>query len=204
MNRNVAVWPWFIVITILVVQVFAHLSILHPSTHSGQIAIPWMINQGRELFDTVIEQHAPGGSLLVAFFQRLLPLNPLYTVKVLNLLFVLSAGFIIFILASLLEGQKVGILALLFWAVWEPVYNNIMFYYDALVGISLVLAVLVWFMLQKRFYQHLSPFVTGMILGGATLLKQHAWMGVFLFGLWLVVVYWNRGAYRFILTLIAS
>ncbi|GAB4575037.1 MAG: hypothetical protein Kow0077_24580 [Anaerolineae bacterium] len=95
-------------------------------------------------------------------------------------------------------------MALLFWAVWEPVYNNIMFYYDALVGISLVLAVLVWFMLQKRFYQHLSPFVTGMILGGATLLKQHAWMGVFLFGLWLVVVYWNRGAYRFILTLIAS
>lgn len=176
----------FLLPVVLVAQAILHLTRLHPSTHSGQVAIPWLLNQGLGFFDRVVEQHAPGGSLLVAFFQRVLPLSPLETVQVLDLAFVLGTGVVIYALTLRLEGRKAAAFALVFWALWEPVYHNIMFYYDALVGLMLVASVLVWLALSDRRPRWLRPLLAGLLLGGATLFKQHAWLGVALFGLWLL------------------
>ncbi len=53
-------WLWMLII--LFAQITLHLTRLNPSTHSGQIAIPWLLNEGRTLFDTVVEQHATGAA----------------------------------------------------------------------------------------------------------------------------------------------
>lgn len=47
-------------------QAFAHGFWLPISTHSGQTTIPWLMNRGWVLFGDVLEQHAPGSSLLAA------------------------------------------------------------------------------------------------------------------------------------------
>lgn len=172
---------------ILSAQIALHLTRLSPSTHSGQIAIPWLLNKGLALFDTVVEQHAPGGSLLVALAQRMLPFPPLLTVRLLDVLLVVLTGLLVYHVASELAGQRAALAALLFWAWWEPVYNNIMFYYDAIVGMLILLAANLWLALAKRQPRWLAPLGAGLVLGGATLFKQHAWLGVILFGLWLLL-----------------
>ncbi len=178
-------WTWILIV--LLAQLTLHLTFLSPSTHSGQIAIPWMLNEGRALFDTVVEQHAPGGSLLVALAQRVLPFPPLLTVRLLDVLLVILTGLLVYHVASKLAGQAAAWTALLFWVWWEPVYNNILFYYDAIVGAMILLAVSLWLALARRQPWWLAPLGTGLILGGATLFKQHAWLGVILFGLWLLL-----------------
>ena len=49
---------------LLILQALTHLFWLSPSVHSGQMAIPWLMNNGMRLFDDILEQHAPGSSLL--------------------------------------------------------------------------------------------------------------------------------------------
>ena len=48
--------------------------------------------------------------------------------------------------------------------------------------------VLVWLITEQRQPAWLAPFLCGLLLGGATLFKQPAWVGVILFALWLIVV----------------
>ncbi|NPV66809.1 MAG: hypothetical protein HPY64_06655 [Anaerolineae bacterium] len=175
--------------SILLIQAISHLTLLHPSAHSGQLAIPWLLNQGLMLFDQVVEQHAPGGSLLVALFQQLLPLPPLTTVQLLNLILVLSMSLLIYVLTFQLEGRHAAVFALIFWTIWEPVYNNILFYYDALVGLCLILATIIWLRLRYHDRSFIAPMLVGLVLGGGTLFKQHGWISVGLFGTWLV---WNE------------
>ena len=46
------------------------------AAHSGQVAIPWMMNQGMTLFGDIWEQHAPGSSLLAAAAQMFIDIDP--------------------------------------------------------------------------------------------------------------------------------
>ena len=113
--------------------------------HSGQVAIPWMMNRGLRLFGEIWEQHAPGSSLLGAAAQALLPMmDPALLVKLLNTALVLALTLQIYQLAKALSGKEsAGLLAALTWAWWAPVYGNIMLYFDTLLAACVLLALLI-------------------------------------------------------------
>jgi len=176
-----------LLILLLIAQVLTHLFWLSPSAHSGQVAIPWMMNQGSALFDAIWEQHAPGSSLLGAAAQRLLDIDPALLVKLLNTLLVVALTVMVYWLAKMLAGSAwAGLLAALVWAWWEPVYGNVMLYFDTLLALCLLAALLIYFRSAER----PSPrqiMLMGLLMGAATLFKQHAWLAVAIAGCWLLL-----------------
>ncbi len=178
-----------IIVGALLIQVITHLAWLPISAQVGPVATPWFMSQGLPLFARVIQNYPPAIGALLSLLYRLLPsVEPIYILRALNLLLTLGLTLLIYDLARRLSGSMLaGICALLFWVLWEPVYANIMFYFDTLMGATFALTVWVWLITEKRRPGWLAPLVCGLLLGGATLFKQPAWGGVILFGLWLVI-----------------
>jgi hypothetical protein len=176
-------------ILVVLFQGFTHLFWLSPSTHSGQIAIPWMMNRGRVLFGDIWEQHAPGSSLLGALAQSIIPLEHDLLIKLLNTILVVAITLLVYQLATKLsQNGSAGMLSVLVWVWWEPVYGNVMFYFDTLLALCILQALVVYF------HHHNKPtlpqiIIIGLLMGLATLFKQHAWLAVGCFGLWLVIVH---------------
>ncbi len=179
-------FAYLTLLVILAAQTVSHLAWLPISAHSGQVAIPWMMNRGMRLFDTLIEQHAPGSSLVGALAQQAIPAEPLLAIRFANLLLVLATTVLVYVLAARLSDGRawVGVAAALVWFWWEPVYGNVMLYFDTLLGFTLLAAV-VWVVLAQR-GGWLTPLLVGLLLGLATLFKQHGWAAVGIFGLWLL------------------
>lgn len=176
-------------ILILAVQFFTHLAWLPISAHSGQVAIPYMMNRGMGLFDTLLEQHAPGSSLIAAAAQRLLPYEPIVTARLLNALLVMAITALVYVVARHIADGNVtaGLAAVLVWFWWEPVFVNVMFYFNTLLGFGVLLAVTARLTLDKRLPDWLLALLCGLILGAATLAKQHGWAAVILFGAWMLL-----------------
>ena len=66
--------------------------------------------------------------------------------------------------------------------------SNIMLYFDTLLALFILLALIIYFR------NHDKPtlpqiLILGLLMGLATLFKQHAWLAVGLVGLWLVIVH---------------
>ncbi len=172
---------------LILFQVSSHLFWLSPAAHSGQVAIPWMMNRGKALFADIWEQHAPGSSLLGAAAQALLPaLDAALLIKILNTILVVALTLLIYQLAARLSGKPAaGALAALYWAWWEPVYGNIMLYFDTLLALCVLLALSVYYHAKAGpSSKHLA--LMGALMGAATLFKQHAWLALALLGLWLI------------------
>ena len=95
------------------------------------------------LFGDIWEQHAPGSSLFGAVAQALLPIEPALLIRLLNTALVMALTLLIYQLAQKLSGMpSAGILAALVWAWWEPVYGNIMLYFDTLLALCALLALI--------------------------------------------------------------
>lgn len=148
-----------------------------------------MMNNGKVLFGDIWEQHAPGSSLLGALAQSFIPLEHDLLIKLLNMLLVITITLLVYRLASkLTDKPSAGILSALVWVWWEPVYGNVMLYFDTLLALCILLTLVVYY--QREGKPSLTQVVVmGLLMGLATLFKQHAWLAVGLVGLWLLIVH---------------
>ena len=130
----------------------------------------------------------PAAPVLIAALVDCAVVEPiLICARMLNLLLVLALTLLIFALARRLAGTTLAALcAALFWVLWEPVYGNILFYFDTSGRAAGHAGAALWIALSSRRPGWLAPLVCGLLLGGATLFKQPAWAGVILFALWLI------------------
>lgn len=179
--------PRRLLYALLALQILTHLLWLSPAAHSGQVAIPWLMNRGMTLFGDIWEQHAPGSSLLAAAAQSLIDIDPGLLVKLLNIALVLALTALVYQLAKQLEGDEwAGILAAAVFAWWAPVYGNVLLYFDTLVGLCLLAALVLSFRNRDGATAGQAAAV-GLLLGASTLFKQHAWLAVGLMGAWLLL-----------------
>ena len=147
------------------------------------------MNNGLRLFDDILEQHAPGSSMLAAAAQRALPLaDPALLTKLLNTVLVIALTALVYLLAKrLAHSAAAGILAALVWFWWAPVYGNVMLYFDSLLALCLTAAMLVTFA-DSAAPSPRRLIVIGLLMGAATLFKQQAWLALALMLLWLMLV----------------
>ncbi len=173
-------------IVLIAFQTITQLFWLPTAAHSGQVAIPWMMNQGKLLFGHLLEQHAPGSTLIAALAQRLLPLEPLAVAQILNVLLLLALTLLIYRLSvHLADDHRAGLLAAAIWVWWVPVYGNILFYFDTLLGLLIAFALAVVFSSDRQRIR--TALIVGLVMGAATIAKQHGWLAVGLLGLWWLV-----------------
>lgn len=181
--------PILFLLAIIIVQVITHLFWLSPSTHSGQVAIPWMMNNGMVLFGNIWEQHAPGSSLLGALAQSLIPLEHGLLIKILNTVLVIAITVLVYRLGTQLsKNRTAGVASALVWAWWEPVYGNVMVYFDTLLALCVMSVLVIYFSRDdKPTLQHVV--FMGLLMGLSTIFKQHAWLAVGIVGLWILVLH---------------
>lgn len=209
-----------VVITLFCLGVFQALTQLFwlpISAHSGQTTIPWMMNRGMVLFDNLLEQHAPGGSVVAALAQRLLPFDPLTVAKLLNVALVMMLTLLIYWAARYLTNSDfAGPAAAFTWVWWLPVYGNVLFYFNTLLGLCVLAGMIVitsppgplssvetgsWSACpapldnppagaqRAALWQFL---VSGLFMGAATIFKQHGWLAAGTMGLWLLIFHRQR------------
>ena len=179
--------PRRLLFALLILQVLTHLFWLSPAAHSGQVAIPWMMNRGKTLFGDIWEQHAPGSSVLAAAAQLLIDIDPGLLVKLLNIALVLALTALVYLLAKRLTGDDwAGALGAAVFAWWQPVYGNVMLYFESLLALCVLAALAVYFQPDERPSARRIAAV-GLLMGAATLFKQHAWLAVGLMGLWMLL-----------------
>ena len=179
--------PRRLLYTLLALQILTHLLWLSPAAHSGQVAIPWMMNRGMTLFGDIWEQHAPGSSALASAAQSLIDIDPGLLVKLLNIALALSLTALVYQLAKQLTSNGwAGILAAAVFAWWEPVYGNSLLYFDSLVALCILAALVITF---RNGDDHTAKRLAavGLLMGASTLFKQHAWLAVGLMGVWLLL-----------------
>jgi hypothetical protein len=182
---------------IIVLQIATHLLAFSISAHSGQMAIPYLMNNGRTLFGDVLEQHAPATSVIAALAQRLIPLEPLLVTRGLHLLVVSALTILSYGIAARLSvhGKLAGLLAAaaLFW--WMPVFGNILFYFDTLLGLFVCLGIFLLLTAQESWQRAL---LAGLSFGVATLAKQHGWAAVIVAVAWVLLTF-RRGRAAFMI-----
>jgi hypothetical protein len=182
----------FFALLILIFQALSLQFWLAISAHSGQTTIPWMMTQGRTLFGDIFEQHAPATSLLAAAAQMLLPFDVAQVDRLLNTVTILLISICVYVLAFQLSRKSwVALTALATWVLWSPAYANVLFYFNTLLVLFVLLALALWFRgEQKRWWQLL---LVGLLMGASTLAKQQGWAAVGFFGLWML---WQRVPFR--------
>ncbi len=92
----------------------------------------------------------------------------------------------------MLGGLRAAVIAMSFWILWLPVFGNVMFYFNTLVGLSMLSA----FNVGCNKWADMSvarALLIGFLMGLATFFKQQAWLGVILLAL---VWGWQRAGWR--------
>lgn len=151
------------------------------------MVVPWLLERGGVLFDTVIENRPPGLAAIIAAVQAASPLDAVLTLRALNLLLVCAVTLLTFAIGAKLLNSLAGLLAATAWFLLEPVYGNILFYFDGVLGAFFLLAVAIWWRFEGRRPAWLAPLGVGILLGSSILIKQHAVAVAVLFGVWLLL-----------------
>lgn len=175
------------VVLILLVFQFVTLQFwLTLSAHSGQTTIPWMMNEGRVLFGTILEQHAPATSLISAFANTLSPFDVGITARLLNTILMMLITLAVYRLASHYgKSTFAGIIAAGIWILLAPVFGNVLFYFNTLLVGCIVWALVTWISYEAQPVWWKLVLV-GLLFGLSTLAKQQGWACVGVFGLWLL------------------
>jgi len=176
-----------ILLGLILFQIVTHLFWLPVSAHSGLIAIPDMLNRGMTLWGNVLEQHQPLSTLFAALALRLSPVNPIQTVRWLNLVLTLGTTLLVYLCALRLSDGRAwaGVAAALWWCIWEPTYNLIALYFDNWIGLLLLAAACLWVSERRPTWR--TPFGIGLLLGAAFMTKQHGLAAVLLFPIGLLL-----------------
>ena len=139
----------------------------------------------------------PAVRLLGAAAQKLLPVIDPATARQVtqHAAGAVALTLLIYQLARRLSGKEsAGILAALVFAWWEPVYGNVMLYFDTLLALCAVSALVIYCRSSEQPSTR-QIIVIGLLMGLATLFKQHAWLAVGFMGIWLLL--YERRTARF-------
>jgi len=184
-----AFWPVFALFVVLVFQLVMHLMWLPLLTSVGQLTMPWLMTQGMTLYKDIRIGYNPGTAVVLAAAMRILPLEPLTALRLMDTLLVMVISVAVFWVAYQLSGRRysAAVIAVLVWTLWEPIWGNTMFYPDKFLGLFPLLTIGCWIVTEERSSGWLAPFLAGLMLGAGFMVKQHGLAMAGLFGIWLVI-----------------
>ncbi|MCC7207000.1 MAG: glycosyltransferase family 39 protein [Anaerolineae bacterium] len=176
---------WVVVAALLVVKVITHAAVLFPmSTQVGIVTHPYLMLHGRVLYLDVLEHRPPLPAFLVALTSQLTGLDVFAAARGLNLGVVLLSLVLIYVLVRRLKGsQLAGVIAVLYYAALESAYLFVIFYFDTIAGLALLVGVL---LLIGARWRRLGLLGAGIAFGVALALKPHGALAVAVAVLWLI------------------
>lgn len=161
---------WTTLVAILLIQALAYFYVLPLSLGPRVILQPWLMRQGYLLYEHIADEHMPLMYLLITVLQPLIPDGLVLAKTVLVSLISLSA-LLTFWAAKSARGDVTGLCAMLFFTIWSPVFGFGKLWHETFLTPIYILTVLMW---RSSLLEVKRTLITGLLLGLAALLKQHA------------------------------
>lgn len=169
----------------LVYQAAMYGGIMRIVVSGSVLFLPWLIRQpGYALYKNILVQYTPGGLWLWAALDPLcsaclgrIRLEMIIVTSILTLL--------VFFLSRRLWSDRAGLVGAALLAIWGPVFMDHLMYFEVIMGLMLLFALMVW---HKPSGEWWRPWVAGIFVGLAVLVKQHALAVVGIFIVWRLLV----------------
>ncbi len=164
---------WIAVGLVLLVVTVSQALVLYPvSIQVGQGTIPWLMAHDKVLYRDIFEHRPPLTAWIVFAVQPLLNGDTIGTVRVLHLLASLVTIILVYVATRKLSGSTLaGVLAVVYFAALESVFDKVLFYFEAVQGLFFIAAIA---LLVREKINRPGLFVAGLLLGLAVLTKQQA------------------------------
>lgn len=168
-------------------EVVIHVFHLFPlSIHLGQGTVPWLMARHGVLYQTILEHRPPLTAWVVYLVQPLFRGDTLLTVMVLHIVCMVVTTVLLFWAARRLDIPYAASLTVLYFALLEPIFCPIAFYFEVVQGL---LYAGVFLLLMQSINTRQTLLGTGVLLGLAFFAKQQA---IFVIGWVLLWVWWKN------------
>jgi len=164
-------------------QIHAYLYILPLSLGPRVILQPWLMQQNYLLYKNIADEHSPLMYFLLLAAQPLAS-NSLEAAKLTLVLLIGLIALLTFWAGWESGGWLSGTFSVLFFALWTPIFGYSKLWHETFLAPLYILLVILWrILIPSRTNTHLF-FTTGLLLGVALLIKQHALLVILAIALW--------------------
>ena len=184
MRINKTGWLLIAITTVIVgAQIQAYLHILPLSLGPRVVLQPWLMQQNYLLYKNIADEHAPLMYFLLLAAQPLAS-NSLEAAKLTLVLLIGAIAVLTFWAGWKNGGWLSGTFSVLFFVMWTPVFGYSKLWHETFLAPLYIMLVALWHTLMPFRTNGRLFFVTGLILGVALLIKQHALLVILVIILW--------------------
>jgi 4-amino-4-deoxy-L-arabinose transferase-like glycosyltransferase len=152
------------------------------------ILFPYLLERGYVAYQSLIFEYPPGWVWAQAPLYDLIPDHNL-RLRLLQIIVMLVSTALVFWLGLKWRGALTGLIAAALYAAWGPIWMYAPIYYEVMIGLLALIAVVVWHEADARRWR---PLVAGIALGTALVVKQHAIAPIAVFIIWRLLSLWAR------------
>jgi len=164
-------------------QTYAYLYILPLSLGPRVILQPWLMQQNYMLYKNIADEHSPLMYFLLLAAQPLAS-NSLEAAKLTLVLLIGIISLLTFWAGWESGGWLSGTFSLLFFASWSPIFGYGKLWHETFLAPIYILLMILWRILMPSRTNNWLFFTTGLLLGVALLIKQHALLVILAIVLW--------------------
>lgn len=162
---------WLLVILTIGAQALFYLHILPLSLGPRVVLQPWLMRQGYLLYKNIADEHPPLMPLFLLAMHQVV--SDSFQVAKLTLVLLISITALLTFWAGKKGGGWLsGILSLVFFVLWSPIFGYGKLWYETFLAPIYILILILWREPGYQAARYLS--LTGLLLGVALLVKQHA------------------------------
>lgn len=155
--------------------------ILRAYLHMSVVLLPWLIGEaGYTLYGNINIGYPPGWLWLNSAFYQLIP-DHVFRLRLGTLLIASAITLLVYWVGRRWWSAWAGLAAAALFAVWGTLMLEYLMYFELALGLLTVMALAVWHQRESKGWQ---PFVAGVLIGLAVIVKQHALAIAAVFVIW--------------------
>jgi hypothetical protein len=152
-------------------QVLMYGFVVRSYLHMSVVLLPYLMGAADyRLYDTINIGYPPGWLWFNAVFYRLIPDHEL-RLRIGTVIITVCISLLVYSLARRWWGEWAGLVASALFATWGALMLEYLMYFELALGLLGSAALAVWHKHDSRWWQ---PFLAGILVGLAVIVKQHA------------------------------
>jgi len=170
-----------VLLLLILYQAAMYMWVSRAYIHVTGVLFPWLLTQpGYRLYDTMNLSYPPVYIWFSLAFMQLIPDHSL-RLRLGTVIIAALISLLIFVQARRWWNTQTALLAVVFFAAWGPFMLGYMMYFEFVLGLLSISAVVIWWADSKGWWR---PLVAGLLIGLAVVIKQQALALIVILVIW--------------------